>query len=138
MNPDIVVSSKLYDVTLILFCRVCGVQLVMPKGAGTKGMVPPYPIALRWVPINGFTYDTASFLAARHENEHTVSKARGVANLFITGNCIVPAGAGAQLSDSSGKSQLPLMCASAHKKPKMNGRISQIRPFLKGVGFLKS
>jgi hypothetical protein len=84
MNPEIDVSSKLYDVTLILFCRVWGVQSVMPNGAVTKGIVPPYPIALRWVPINGFTYDTASFFAARHENEHTVSKARADTNLFIT------------------------------------------------------
>ena len=56
----------------------------MPNGVVTKGIVPPYPIALRWVQINGLTYDTASFVAARHETEHTVSKARAVTNLFIT------------------------------------------------------
>jgi hypothetical protein len=55
MNPEMVVSSKLYDVTLILFCRVCGVQSVIPNGVVTNGIVPPYPTALRWVPINGLT-----------------------------------------------------------------------------------
>ena len=87
MNPEIVVSSKLYDVTLILFCRVCGVQLVMPNGVVTKGMVPPYPRVLRWVPINGLTYDAASFSAARPEKEPTHSIKRPTAILFITGNC---------------------------------------------------
>ena len=61
----------------------------MPNGVVTKGMVPPYPMALGWVPINGFTYDTASFWA-EHENEHNASKVKAIANLFIMGNCIFP------------------------------------------------
>ena len=43
-------------------------HLVMPNGVVTKGMVPPYPRALRCVPINVFTYDAASFWAARPES----------------------------------------------------------------------
>lgn len=91
----------MYDVTLILFCRVCGVQLVMPNGVVTKGMVPPYPRALRCVPINVFTYDVASFWAARPENGPTVSMMRPTANLFMTGNFILHAYADVKLYDYS-------------------------------------
>src|ERR1039457_1257298 len=102
MNPEIVVSSKLYDVTLILFCRVCGVQLVMPNGVVTKGMVPPYPRALRWVPIKGFTYEAASLWAARPEKEPSVSMKSPTANLFMTGNCNLQAYAGTKLHGLAG------------------------------------
>jgi hypothetical protein len=44
-----------------LFCRVCGVQSVIPKGGVTNGIVPPYPIALLCDPTRGFTYETTSF-----------------------------------------------------------------------------
>jgi hypothetical protein len=88
----------LYDVTLILFCRVCGVQLVIPNGVVTKGIVPPYPTALRCVPINVFTYDVASFWAARPENGANVSMMmRPTANLFMSRNCISHANADAKV-----------------------------------------
>ena len=64
----------------------------MPNGVVTNGIVPPYPIALRLVPINGFTCDRASFLAARLGNEHTASKAKSSYKLIHHwGNCIFPA-----------------------------------------------
>jgi len=48
-------------------------------------------MALRWEPINGFTYNTGSFWAARPENELNVSTKRAAANLFTTKNCILHA-----------------------------------------------
>ena len=41
MNPAMVSSSKAYELTLMRFSRVCAVQLVIPKGVVTKGIVPP-------------------------------------------------------------------------------------------------
>ena len=41
MKPLIVLSSYSYEVMLILFWRVCGVQFVMANGGETNGMVPP-------------------------------------------------------------------------------------------------
>jgi hypothetical protein len=78
----------------------------MPNGVVTKGIVPPYPRALRCVPINVFTYDTASFWAARPESDPTVSMMRLTANLFMTRNCILHVYADAKLYDYSGESQL--------------------------------
>src|SRR3977135_4356455 len=77
----------------------------MPNGVVTKGIVPPYPRALRCVPINVFTYDAASFWAARLETGTTVSIMRPTANLFMTGNCILHPYADATLYDDSGNRQ---------------------------------
>ena len=41
MNPEMVWSSNAYELTLMLFSRVCAVQLVVPKGVVTSGIVPP-------------------------------------------------------------------------------------------------
>jgi hypothetical protein len=40
------------------FCRVCAVQLVMPNGVVTSGMVPPYSLPPPAVPMYGFTQST--------------------------------------------------------------------------------
>ncbi len=41
MNPEIVLSSNAYELTLMRFSRVCAVQFVIPKGVVTNGIVPP-------------------------------------------------------------------------------------------------